>query len=200
MSPSSSMKMHRGRSKNSLRRWLRPASILSSLAASGGATRARLKSPIIKGYGAPFRIKPRTDEAQASANLCTFCRMIRDCRSSIGKAADRRIRCWGRQFVAPQLRREHWSRSPSWFGRARVNRDRRPWTGCSDSCESDDGGRRALRIRGVDAMLAIVEQEQQVLVAHSDDHGWERVVRSNLQLWGGSQRPVMRPGFQPPPD
>jgi len=39
-----------------------------------------------------------------------------------------------------------------------------------------------LRMRGVDSMLAIVEQEQQVLVAHSDDNGWERVVRSKLQL------------------
>ena len=108
--------------------------------------------------------------------------MIRDCLSSIGKAVTG-------EFDAGDGSLQHLNCVEK-LGRThrlglvgpRINRDRRPWTGCSDSCENDDGGRQALRMRGVDSMLAIVEQEQQVLVAHSDDNGWERVVRSKLQL------------------
>ena len=41
-------------------------------------------------------------------------------------------------------------------------------------------------MRGVDSMLAIVEQEQQALVAHSDDHGWERVVSDGISSFGAA--------------
>jgi hypothetical protein len=44
-------------------------------------------------------------------------------------------------------------------------------------------------MRSVDSMLAIVEQEQQVLVAHSDDHGWERVCQIESPALGRQPTP-----------